>query len=137
MMKEKHILFVCKYHRFRSKVAEAWFRKLNKNQNLKVKSAGVIRGSPIDNEIFEACRKVGIKISNKREGLSTDLLTWQDVLIIVADDVPLKLFSNEKYGKQTLVWKIKDTDGDVDAMIPIIMDIGIKVKKLLEDLEDE
>jgi len=41
------IAFVCKYNRFRSQIAEAYFNKLNKNKSIKVYSAGVIKGWPI------------------------------------------------------------------------------------------
>ena len=45
----KSILFVCKYNRFRSRVAEAYFKKINKNKNISVKSAGIIKGNlPLD-----------------------------------------------------------------------------------------
>ncbi len=134
-MKEKHILFVCKYNRFRSKVAEAWFKKLNRNPSLKAKSAGVIRGSPTDQETFAACRDAGIKIKERVEGLSTELLKWQDTIIIVADDVPPPLFENQKkYGKQIIVWKITDTHGSKKEMLPIIKAIEEKVRGLLGKL---
>lgn len=134
-MNIKNILFVCKYNRFRSKVAEGWFKKLNKNSLLKAKSAGVIQGSPTDKEIFEACKKADVKIKKSVDGVSTDLLKWQNILVIVADDVPPQLFDNEKYGKKTLIWNIQDTHGGVKEMLPIIQDIREKVKILLGELE--
>ena len=36
------ILFVCRHNRFRSKVAEAIFNKLNKNKEIQIESAGLI-----------------------------------------------------------------------------------------------
>jgi protein-tyrosine-phosphatase len=38
-----NILFACKHNRLRSKVAEALFRKYNKNKKIKVKSRAANR----------------------------------------------------------------------------------------------
>ena len=40
------ILFICRHNRFRSKIAEGYFNKINKN--VKVKSAGIFIGNPLD-----------------------------------------------------------------------------------------
>ena len=40
-----NILFVCRYNRFRSRTAEAYFKKINKNKKIKVKSAGIFKGN--------------------------------------------------------------------------------------------
>ena len=50
--KKTNILFVCKYNRFRSKIAEAYFNKINKNKLVSVKSAGIIRGNPVSKDII-------------------------------------------------------------------------------------
>ena len=39
------ILFICKYNRFRSRVAAAYFKKINKNSKIKVESAGKDMGT--------------------------------------------------------------------------------------------
>jgi len=45
----KKILFVCKYNRFRSKTAEAFFNLLKHNKKIKAKSTGLIKGDyPLD-----------------------------------------------------------------------------------------
>jgi protein-tyrosine-phosphatase len=129
-----NILFVCKYNRFRSKIAEAFFNKLNKNQDNHAKSAGIIIGSPISQDIKESAKKFGIRLTDVPQGISTDLLKWNDLLIIVADDVPSYLFNNEEHGKKTLVWKIKDNHGEASEMDQIIEQIEKRVTKLLKEL---
>ncbi len=134
----KHILFVCKYNRFRSKSAEAIFNKLNKNKSVTSKSAGLIRGSNITKEILDSCKELGYNIKGKPQGVSTDLLKWQDTIIVVANDVPASLFkNNKKYGKKLIVWKIPDTNSNnKTAMKKIITQIESRIIKLIEKLND-
>ena len=125
------ILFICKHNVFRSKVAEAYFNKINKNKNFKAKSAGVIKGSPLDKEQVRLAKKFGIVIKGNPKGLSTKLFFWNDITIIVADNVPQKIFEgNKRYGKELIIWKISDDN----KMIPVIMK---KVEQLIKDLEAE
>ena len=42
------ILFICKYNAFRSKVAESYFNKMNKNKKIKAFSRGFIMGGAPD-----------------------------------------------------------------------------------------
>jgi protein-tyrosine-phosphatase len=129
-----NILFVCRYNRFRSKIAEALFRKLNKDKKIKVKSAGVIKGNKISSAIKRSVKEFGIRIDSEPEGLSSELLCWQDLIVVVADDVPLELFKG-KEGKRVKVWKIKDTsEGNLDSMKKIIIKIQDKVKLLIKEL---
>ncbi len=103
-----NLLFVCKYNRFRSKVAEAFFKKINKNKTIKVKSAGLIKGGRIGKNIISAAKENGISIIGQPRGLSSELLMWQDMIVIAADDVPQGIFENKKYGKPLIAWKIPD-----------------------------
>ena len=132
----KKILFVCKYNRFRSKIAEAVFNKLNKNKNYQAKSAGIIKGSSIDKKQIETAKKRDIDIKGNPIGLSTKLLKWQDVTIIVADDVPIEIFKdNAKYGKELIIWGIPDAQEDNEEEInSIIQLIEKRVKELIEKL---
>ena len=132
-----NILFICKFNRFRSKVAEAFFIKLNKNPKHKTKSAGIIRGSKVSKEIKAAAKEFGIKIKSQPQGLSTKLLKWQELAIIVANDVPKEiLVDNKKYNKKLEVWKIQDTSGkDKETMNKIISEIDKKVKNLVKKLK--
>ncbi|MEK6873689.1 MAG: hypothetical protein AABW91_02495 [Nanoarchaeota archaeon] len=131
------VLFICKFNRFRSKVAESIFNKLNKNNKLKAKSAGIIMGRPISKNILEASKEIGYIIKSKPFGISSNLLIWQDMIIIVADDVPVSLFKdNKKYGKKLAIWSIPDTDSNNKKEIQkIIQKIEVKVKNLIKELK--
>ena len=132
-----NILFVCKFNRFRSKVGEGFFKKYNKNKKYHVKSAGVIQGSPISKEIKASGKRFGLSLNSKPQGLSTRLLKWSDVLIVVANDVPKELFKDhESYGKKLMVWKIPDVMiNDADEIDKTVGKIGLKVDKFLEELK--
>ncbi|MFH1365394.1 MAG: hypothetical protein ABIH28_02315 [archaeon] len=109
------ILFLCKYNRFRSRVAEAYFKKINKNKSIKVKSAGIImQNSPLSTGQIKAAKGFGINIAGRQKGLSTEILKKNDLIIIVADDVPKRtFFFKGKYRYNVRVWKIPDvTSGD-------------------------
>jgi len=130
-MKRLNILFVCKYNRFRSRIAEAYFKKINKNKRIKAASAGIFKGDPVSKEIISIGKKMGLKIKGVPRAINIKLLKWQNMVILVADNVPKKLFSfNKKRGKELIVWKIKDEI----RSIPLIIK---KVNELNKDLEDE
>ncbi len=110
-MKKLNILFVCRYNRFRSRVAKAYFDKINKNKNIKTKSAGLIKGDLVAGKGVKVARKLGLDIRGKPQGLTGKLLKWQDLTVVVADDVPPQVFDkNKKFRKKVMVWKIKDVD---------------------------
>jgi len=138
-MKKINILFVCRYNRFRSRVAKAYFDKINKNKNIKTKSAGLIEGSPIAGRGIITAKSFGLNIVGKAQGLSSKLLAWQDVIVIVADDVPQQVFNkNKKFIKKVIVWKIKDVyrkKGRNDKSV--IVEIIKKVDELNKMLEKE
>jgi len=124
-----NILFICKYNRFRSKIAEACFNKINKNKKIKVKSAGIIQGFPVNPNVISIAKEFGLKINPHPHGISSKLLKWQDKIIVVADDVPIQILN--KYKKEIIVWKIKDTKEDnKEAIRKIIKSIFIHVDKL-------
>jgi arsenate reductase (thioredoxin) len=136
--KKENVLFICKFNRFRSKVAESYFNKINKNPKIKAKSAGIIRGSPINETQKRICKNSGIIIGGKPCGLSTRLLRWQTVTIIVANDVPPIIFKdNNKYGKKVLIWKIPDAESDNVAEIKkIINSIKINILNFINDYKN-
>lgn len=131
------ILFVCKYNRFRSKIAESVFKKINKNKKHDSRSAGIIKGSPINIKQKKIARTIGIDIKNPPRGLSTSLLKWQDIVIIVADDVPSEIFrENKRYGKKLLIWKIPDTKTDDENEIKNVIErIRLKVEGFVDDVK--
>jgi protein-tyrosine-phosphatase len=128
-----NILFVCQHNRFRSKFAEAFFKKLNKKHN--VKSAGAVKGRPIDNTIKELAKEFDVKISGDPHGLDYKLLDWQDMIIIVADDVPVSLFRTLRQVKKLKVWKIKEVHkADNKARKILVQQIYKRVKILSKEL---
>lgn len=131
-----NILFVCKYNKFRSRIAEAYFKKANKNPKIKAKSAGVIKGNDLNSSTVKKAKKFGLNIQGKPQGLSSELMLWQNITVIVADDVPPKIFDrNKKYGKKIIVWKIKDVNyRNLERVEKTIKKIIKKVDKLNNEL---
>lgn len=122
------ILLVCKYNRFRSKIAEAFFKKYTGHD---VKSAGIIKGPPIDDEILLCADRFGLKLGRAVRSLDWSMLNWQDIIIIVADNVPRKLFEGVRLAKDVRVWKVPDTIG-LEARMDVIDLIEEKVKRFRE-----
>jgi len=132
-MKEEKILFICKFNRFRSRVAERYLKKINPRAH--VKSAGLIRGRPLDKIQISLAKEAGVDISGNPKGLTSKLLIWQNVIVIVADDVPKEIFNNEKCGKETIVWNIPDAKSDEKQKVrKIIKSIKNRVDKLNKEL---
>jgi protein-tyrosine-phosphatase len=134
----KKILFVCKYNRFRSRIAEAYFNKINKNKNFKAESAGIFKGSyPLDSQQLELTKKQSINIQGKPRGISVNLLKKMDIIIIVADNIPKNLFKfKDKYLQEIIVWKIPDgQNGNEENIIKIINSIKNKVDILTKKLK--
>jgi len=131
-----NILFVCKWNRFRSKAAEALFKKINKNSKFKVKSGGLFPGVPVTKDIIQAGKNIGIKISKKQSGLPHKLLMWSDYVIIVADDVPTSIFKEvvKNDGKKVMHWKLKDIQGtNIEKREKIMLQIKRKIERFLKE----
>ena len=78
-----NILFICKFNRFRSKVAEAYFKKINKNPKNQAKSAGLIVGTALNRHQKARAREFGIKLTGRPKPLTAELLVWADFFVIV------------------------------------------------------
>ncbi len=129
------ILFVCKYNRFRSKVAEAYFRKTNRNKNITAQSAGIFKGYPTNINVINTGKKFGIKIRKKTHGLKESYFKEFKKVIIVADNVPPSLFSGFK---EVSVWKIHDCmQSDKCAIEKIMMQIFKKIDELNKELKNK
>src|SRR3989344_3928855 len=102
------LLFVCKHNRFRSKIAEPYFNKKIKNKNMKASSSGIFKDVDVADSVVEIGKELGLKIDRKSRGLERKNVKSQDLVIIVADNVPKSIF--KKIAKKIKVWKIKDTD---------------------------
>jgi protein-tyrosine-phosphatase len=130
------ILFICKYNRFRSQIAENYFKKINRNKNLKSYSAGIITGEPIPKSVKETAKKLGIKIKGKSKGIKEEFLREIDILVIVANNVPFSLFDGMV--KEIIVWKIPDTiDKNYNEIERISKEIMKKVDNLVENLKNK
>lgn len=131
-----NILFICKYNRFRSKVAEAYFNKIAKGEHL-AKSAGLISGFIIDKEIFNAIEKAGLKISPEPVGVSYNLFMWADKTIIIADNILISTFDELKRinNKEVIQWEIKDVEPG-ENRDKTINQICNKVDDLIKSLND-
>jgi len=135
MKKKTNILFICKYNRFRSRVAASYLKKINKR--LKIKSAGLIKGRPLDKNQINSAKKLDIKIKGKPNGLSTKILKQADLIIIVADDVPKSIFINNNYVKKLLIWKIPDAKSNNKKEVKgLIKSIIKQVDKLNKQLQN-
>ena len=130
------ILFVCKYNAFRSRVAEEYFRKINKNRNVHVLgSRGFIMGGHSDKVQQEVSKKIlGININERNpRPITIQYLKEADKIIVVANDIPKIMFNywNAPIMKKVVVWKIKDEQKRNKKNISkIVLAIKRKVDKL-------
>ena len=145
-MKRINILFVCKHNVFRSKVAEDFFNRLNKNKKYKAESAGIIKWDKKDlvgdDKAYQAekkiVRKFGIKIRGSSRGLSSSLLKKINILVIVADDVSPSIFKDKSFNGKVILRKTPDVKPRDTNKEKIALDsikyIEKKVKDLVEKL---
>lgn len=129
------ILFICKYNRLRSKIAEALLRFYDKEKKHEVKSAG-IRSYFLSPYIVEKAKKMlaqrGVSVEDEHSSMVNEyLIKWADKIIVVANDVESNLFPKEK----TIVWEVSDVDVKEDKIVSLkIEEIDSKVKDLIENL---
>ena len=135
-----NLLFLCKYNRFRSKVAEAIFLKLNKDKGIEVKSAGVLidlMRQYVAQSVIKELKRRGYAIRDEQSRRVDDyLLLWADKIIIVANNVHIDLF--KKYKNKIDIWKIEDADEKEEGAIKrIIGEIEKRVKGLIKTINRE
>lgn len=136
------ILFICKANRFRSKVAEAYFKKINKNKKIIASSTGIIElgGNLSDYEkkknqfIYD---EFGLKLGGVSRGITIKMLRENDKIVVVAKDIGKEIFDNPKWKDKVQYWGIEDEkgDGDKTRIRKIIKEIMSKVDKLNEELK--
>ncbi|MBU2523010.1 MAG: hypothetical protein KKE23_01825 [Nanoarchaeota archaeon] len=100
-----NMLFVCRNNQLRSKVAEDFFKQFNKNPEHSARSAGILSGNLINQ----------------------DLARWANRIIIVADNVSPSMIE-EKYGKKVEIWGVSSNDNN------LYREIENKVKTLLGEI---
>ena len=99
-----NLLFVCKYNRFRSRVAEAIFLSLNKNKKTKVRSRGIMldKLKPyVARSVISIMGKKGYKVGGKSKKISKRDILWSDLIIVVADNVKIR-------SRKVVYWKVSD-----------------------------
>lgn len=135
------ILFVCKYNVFRSRVAEEYFKKINKNPEIEIYSRGIIMGGNSDRQQREISKKLlGIDISKRKPiPLNIQEMKKTDKIIVVANDIPKIIFDYHlmPISKRVEIWKIKDEQKQNKKNIKrIILEIKKRVDKLNEELNE-
>lgn len=108
-MNKMRILFVCKHNVFRSRIAEEYAKKRGMNAS----SAGLIKTKLLPDQIqLKVAKEFGLEIKENSKPISIELLQKQDKVILVASDVPVKIFRHPLYGLKgkISVWKIKDVN---------------------------
>jgi len=136
----KTIIFICKYNVFRSRVAEAYFNKINTNKKWNAISRGLIMGGNSDAEQREIVNKIlDIKIT-KRKPMPVTLqeLIKSDLIVVVAEDIPEIIFNYQLINlqKRLVIWKIKDEQKkNKENIKKILILIKDKVDKLNKELE--
>lgn len=129
------IIFICKYNAFRSRVAEEYFKKINKNKKIEIISRGFIMGGNSDKEQRRISNKLlRINIA-KRKPLPIKIkeLIDSDLIIVVANDIPKIMFNYSLVPlyKKLIIWRIKDEQMKNKKNInKIILEIKRKVDKL-------
>ena len=141
----KNILFICKSNVFRSKVSEAYLKKINKNVN--VSSAGIVLRGKLQGKQAKAVRDKGLILNKKQQCLTSPLLRKQDIIIITARDVPKSIF-NKSFLKnigvkaKVIKWGISDIydikgKDKTDRTEKTINKLIKKIDKLNKTLEKE
>ena len=128
------ILFICKHNRFRSKVAEVIFNKLNKNKENKTESYGLgFQNYYVAENVVKVMREKGYEIKGRPRKLKKDKINNYDLLVIVADNVDKKEFDGFK--GRLIKWEIPDCNAsEIEKIKEIVNGIEIKIKKLVGGL---
>ena len=135
-MTKFRIIFICRHNVFRSRVAEAYFKQINKNKNIEVSSGGLIKGNKLSKNQILAMKQENIKLISQPKNITTNLLKKQNLTIIVANDIPISLFNNKEYNKKVVQWKISDVlNNDKEKSLKTIRLIKNKVQQLVKELK--
>ncbi|MBI2044306.1 hypothetical protein HYT24_03005 [Candidatus Pacearchaeota archaeon] len=134
------IIFLCKYNAFRSRVAEYYFKKINRNRNIQVISRGLIMGGAPDRVQLDIVEKVlNINIGNRKsKPIKLKEMIESDMIIVVANDIPKVMFNYEPINldKKLVFWNIKDEQLQNKENIKcIVLSIKEKVNQLNKKLE--
>jgi len=141
MKKTFNILFVCRHNRFKSKFAESYFKKINRNPKILARSAGIFPGAyPLDKIEVETSKKFGVELKGYPKPVTTRLLRWNDLIILITNDIknPYEIFNYGKYKNKFEVWGIEDNNYNSKEKVGNIYKQIIKrVSKLNKELKNE
>jgi len=86
-------------------------------------------------ETIKNAKKFGLDIVGKVNGLSSAVIKNQNIVVVVADDVPSQVFDkSRKMGKKVLLWNIKDANYKDQKSVKKVIK---KIIKKVDDLNDE
>lgn len=132
------ILFICRHNVFRSRVAEEYMKKISKHE---ISSGGLIAYNgnlhPIQEEV---CKEFELILPNQSKALSVEKLKDQDLVIIVADDVPKGIVDWYVPKDKLRRWEISDIHShsmNKEGAKKIVEEIIRKVGELNEELKDK
>jgi protein-tyrosine-phosphatase len=133
------ILFMCRHNVFRSKTAEAYFKKICKDKNIKAESSGIFPGKKLEKFQVKNARELGIDLKGTPRGTSIALLKKQDLVIVVADDIPKEIFEYSWLKGKVKILRIPDVrrGDDTEGNIKTIKIIMKKVNEILKGLENK
>jgi protein-tyrosine-phosphatase len=131
-----NILFICRYNRFRSRVAEALFNHYNTNPLNVAKSAGFNvnqSGNGILDTAGEVLDEMNIEYAEKQGALqmTQEVIDWADKIVIVAEDVLTKYFP----AKKVIKFDIPDAYSSKDETAKTIITIEKAVKEFIGSIE--
>lgn len=131
------ILFICKHNKFRSKVAEAIFNRLNKNKKIIAESAGLIGSeNKTPESVVNVLKEKGYKVLRmKTRRIDSISLNDYDTLVVVADNINPEFFKDSFKGK-IIWWKISDCDEkDIPGIRKRVGEIEKGVRGLIRELD--
>jgi protein-tyrosine-phosphatase len=129
---KKKVMFICKYNMFRSKIAEAYFKKLHPGHP--VRSRGIIAGRTNRHakEIYLP-KKLGLNIQSKPNSIKYSDLEWADLIVVAANNVPAKLFHSKRTNAKVIQWNIPDVYPNTPEMK--INDVILQVIRHVDKLK--
>jgi protein-tyrosine-phosphatase len=132
-----NLLFVDMHNKFRSKIAEAIFKKLA-GEKIGVKSCGVILDIMrpfVCQNVHLALNELSYRIDNEQpRPLYRQDLDWADKIIIVSKGFPISIFDRVK--EKVELWEIEGADEMEKEKIKKIADeIEGKVKDFINELD--
>lgn len=134
----KRVLFICRHNRFRSKVAEALFKKYNKNKKIKARSCGIgLDYIPVAKNVLKVLKEFGIKkVNRKPKSFNNKLIDKSDLIVIVANNISKKEIKEKVIdSKEIIFWKISDTkQEDYKGILKRAKLIEKRIKNLVKSL---